>query len=687
MNPHVYKKTLACLLTCLYGSLATAQEQQLPLVNIEAKAETLQQQKISIKALNNKGTTETGNLLRQINGVNASRMGGHGLEPVIRGQSQRQLNVILDGATIRAGCPNRMDPPTSYSEVNSYDEIIVIKGVASVENAAGGSGGSLIFKRNKPNYEKDKLIHGKLSILKSNTTNVDANADLKAVAEQGYLSLQASKKQGNNYQDGNNDTVGASFDTTQGNVELGWTPSKNNHLKVAHEISNTADAVFPGAKMDSPKSDGTINRLAYDGKNLSQVVDGVEFNVFQSKVDHVMNNFALRTPPSAMMKRETLTNTTTTGGKLKLTSNFANSKLKYGVQQEDANQDATFYNRNNDQSIFLMWPDVTTQTNSIFVEADTDLEVIKLTTGLRYDAINAKAAKADETTDSGNQSSALYNSVYNAYNGDNSADEQNVSGLIRATGEFSSLGWFTGISHTKRTASATERFLAKGGSQGGLQSYWLGNPNIKPEQHNQLDLGISQKLNSFTWEATIWYDKVDDYILRDLAKNQYHNGINTFAKELSEVYVNIDAQLYGSDISFNWLAMPTIKLTSQISYTAGKNVSDKRNISSLPPVNGNFTSEYYTAFVVLGARLNFALGQDTIDNKYTPVSKFGKTPAWSTIDMYSETEVTKNWLLKVGVDNIFDHAYYQAINRGSFGTAFKLNEPGRNIWLKIAANF
>jgi len=680
---------MACLLTCLYGSIAMAEVEKLPNIKIETKVENLQQKTFSTEKLTNNGNTESGSLLRQINGINASRMGGHGLEPIIRGQSKAQLNILLDGAKIHAGCPNRMDPPTAYSELGSYDEIVIIKGVSSVENGAGGSGGSVILKRKKPDFNQQKTVSGKVSVLKSNTTNYDANAELKAVAEQGYLSLQASKKQGNNYKDGHDDLVGASFETTQGHLDLGWTPSENHHLKISHEISNTTDAVFPGSKMDSPKSDGTISRLAYEGKNISPEINTASFSAYQSSADHQMNNFKLRQAPAdPTKKREALTNTETTGGKLKLTSQFANTQLKYGVQLENANEDATLYNRGNNKSIFLMWPDITTQTNSLFVEAVSDFNNIKLTTGLRYDAVNAKADKANVASDLNKKASALYSQSYDDYTGDNDINEQNISGLIRATGKLDKLNWFAGFSHTKRTASATERFIAKGGQNGaGKQNFWVGNPNIKPEQHNQLDIGLSQKSSQFDWQVSIWIDKVNDYILRDLAVNQYENGIKASAKEASEVYVNIDAELYGTDASFSWFGVSNMKLAGQISYVNGQNTTNNRNLYSLSPINGNLVTEYYAKTFVVGAKFNFSLEQTNLDDKYSPISQYGKTPAWSTIDLYAEKEISKSWLIKAGIDNVFNHTYYQAVNRGVLGESFKLNEPGRNIWLRVSAKF
>jgi len=43
--------------------------------------------------------SDGGDFLRSVPGVTAGRFGGHGLEPVIRGQSQNQLNITANGAT------------------------------------------------------------------------------------------------------------------------------------------------------------------------------------------------------------------------------------------------------------------------------------------------------------------------------------------------------------------------------------------------------------------------------------------------------------------------------------------------------------------------------------------------------------------------------------------------------------
>lgn len=678
---------MACLLTCLYGPIAFAEIENLANIKVEDSTESLQQKTFSTENLNKTGNTETGATLRQLPGVEASRMGGHGLELIIRGQQQSQLNILLDGAKIEAGCPNRMDPPTSYAEMSSYDEITVVQGVQSVQHGSGGSGGTVLFKRKQPTYNPEKTVSGGIEAGKSNLLNYDMSANIKAVTKQGYLIVEGSKKEGNNYQDGNGNTVGASYDTTQGRIDLGWTPSDNHHLKASYEQSNTSDAVYPGARMDSPKSDGTFIRLQYEGKQLSETVEDIKINVFKTTVDHQMDNFSLRTPPIMMgstMKRQNDTETEVLGTKLKLTSHIGTTKVDYGIQTQNVKKNSELKNGANGQSIFLMWPDAQTTQNSVFAETNTPFGKQNLIVGLRYDDVKAEAKKANVATDSNKKASPLYSATYSDYDNDNKTTEGNLNGLVRMEGKMEAgLNWYAGVSHTKRTADETERYMAKGGSN----AVWAGNPNLKPEKHNQLDLGLGQTTRNFNWQLSAWYDKVNDYILRDIAKNQKDNGIKSTVNDNSHIYTNVDSELYGSDLTVAWMPVHSIELSSAISYTRGKNTSDNRNLDGISPVNGNLKAEYKASNWKLGTRFNFAMEQGDIDDEYTPTASYGKAPAWSTLDIFGDYEIGKTWTLQAGVDNLLDHAYYNGLNRGALGETYKVMESGRNIWLKVAANF
>lgn len=61
----------------------------------------------------------TGEWLRTLPGVSGTRL---------RGQGETRVNILLDGAYVHGGCPNRMDPATSYAPLTSYDKETLIRG-------------------------------------------------------------------------------------------------------------------------------------------------------------------------------------------------------------------------------------------------------------------------------------------------------------------------------------------------------------------------------------------------------------------------------------------------------------------------------------------------------------------------------------------------------------------------------
>ena len=69
----------------------------------------------AIEEIDTRNAVDGGDLLKNINGVNAIRRGGHGLEAVIRGQSDQRLNTFLDGAMVYGACSAKMDPASTFS--------------------------------------------------------------------------------------------------------------------------------------------------------------------------------------------------------------------------------------------------------------------------------------------------------------------------------------------------------------------------------------------------------------------------------------------------------------------------------------------------------------------------------------------------------------------------------------------
>jgi len=222
-------------------------------------------------------SSDGGDFLSQINGISMSRFGGRGIEPIVRGQSQTRLNILLDGAYIHGGCPNRMDPPASWAALETYESVTVLKGVQTLAYGGGGSGGTVLFERDTRDLAQEKGVHGRVSTLFSdNGIKNDVLADVVAAGEKVYVRGIAEVKKVDNYEDGAGREVRSSYDHEQVGFIVGYTPTEDRLFEFSYEHNSFSDALYPGASMDSPTEDGDIFRLRFLDKPATDKIDNIK---------------------------------------------------------------------------------------------------------------------------------------------------------------------------------------------------------------------------------------------------------------------------------------------------------------------------------------------------------------------------------------------------------------------------
>lgn len=634
-----------------------------------------------------------GDFLKQLNGVSGSRFGGRGIEPIIRGQSQTQLNVLLDGAYVHGGCPNRMDPPTSWAALETYEKVTVEKGVQTLQHGSGGSGGTVLFERDTRSItDPEDGLSGKVSATAmSNGVKHDVSADLTKAGEKGYVRVFAQDREADNYEDGEGNEVRSAYKHKQAGVVLGVTPTADRTIEYSYENNDFSDALYAGAGMDSPEESGSIQRLKYKDKFAGKV-ESIDAEVYSSNIDHLMDNYSLRTPTDPTKLMAVPTTSDTVGGKVALKSTFGNTDVTYGVNVQNRERNAVMTNKATNKDMALLWPGATTEQTGLFVEAETGMGASnKLKYGVRVDQVKADATKADAVMTAApvpkNTANKNYAATYSNYDGNPATDETNVGALLRyekALNEETTV--FAGASRTVRTADETERYLNN------FSNNWIGNPDIKPEKHNQLDLGVSQQKGNIRWTGTVFADKVDDFILRDFAHGQDGIALND---NKTNIYRNVDAKLYGVELGAETKLSQKVKLSGDVAYVKRTNTTDDRAIAQTPPVNGKVQLDYNGAKWGGGTRVRFAAGQKSLDSLsplevIDPVTKQAVPAAgYGVLDAYGRYNISKNTKVRFGVDNVFDKTYAEHVSRSNaFDTSVvRVNEPGRTAWLKLETEF
>ncbi len=710
------KKITKCVLgtiLCAMSLVVFAEEkQQLETIIVEESIPINPGSSILPGAINRSraNNADGGDFLRQINGISASRFGGRGLEPIIRGQSQTRLNILLDGAYIHGGCPNRMDPPASWAALETYESVKVLKGVQSLIYGGGGSGGTVLFERDSRMLAETKGSHGRASLAgSSNGMSYDAMLDAMYAADKGYARGFVEFKDMKNYEDGNGQEVRSSYGHKQGGLILGMLPTEDSMIEFTVERNDFSDALYPGAGMDSPEEDGNLYRLRYENMLEAGFADNVRVTTYLSDVDHLMDNYSLRTAPKYMMwhpqagqdmKRATPTTSKTTGGRVVLESNLDSASWEYGVDLQNNERNGVINNMDSGIAvpITLIWPDVTIRQVGLFAEATSDLSDNQaLKYGLRVDRVDVSTDKAGDRVGMMPLGGHSANQSYQEYYGITAADkaETNIGGLLRFEQQLGSgMSLFVGFSRSVRTADSSERAMNKWIPVMGtappmaqtsmLATRWIGNPGLEPEKHHQIDIGIGQKSETLDWSAVVFYDEVSDYILRDSARGQA--GI--LQSDNADIYRNVDAELKGLELEGKIKLANMFDLGGSLAYVNATNTTDNdRNIAQTPPLNGKVQLDYDANRWGAGVRFRFAAKQDEID--MLSKQEVGETDSWTVFDVYGNYQVTDRLNLRFGVDNVLDEAYAEHSSRSNLmdPNAIKVNEPGASYWLKVSASF
>ena len=622
-------------------------------------------------------------VLRDVTGADLSRMGGHGLEVFIRGQSQGDLTVLLDGATVHGGCPNRMDPATSYSTTGSTDQIIVIRGVQTLRYGPGAPGGTVLYDRRTPVFDD---LSWTLNATTGGSTWSDApDFDLDAAVGFGNWSLRAlgTYRNTKNYSDGSGEEVRSAAKSQGGIFMAGWRPNADTEFELSYERSNTDDALFAGAGMDAPESTADIVRFQTERTTASGRM-GWRLDTFYDSVDHLMDNYSLRdlTAPMAM---RVPSDTSTWGLRGNLEFGQKNP-IQTGVTIESADADATRFAGPNADNVnvvqSILWAGINRTQAGAFVEGSVGLgTATRLVYGARIDHFSADASRADEKTMGGNGPAARQLWMMYTGNGDNSWSSTDFGALARIEHRVGRWQLFGGLSRTIRVADATERFLGANSSMPPMR--WVGNPGLDPALYHQLDLGAGWRKASSSVNLTLFAADVDDFILRDRAHGQ--EGI--LQSDNATIYRNVSARRYGVEADAMFQLSSDFVLAGRLAWVWAENTTDSRPIAQTPPLHGNISAAWSRNRWSASGVFRWAAKQTRVDDNPMTGSGLdaGQTPGWAVLDLAGTVEIGAGFGLQAGVANVFDRTYANHLNRASAfdPNPVRVNEPGRTFWLRV----
>jgi iron complex outermembrane recepter protein len=608
-------------------------------------------------------------LSKSVPSIDMSRRSGIANDIFIRGQKRDNISVEVDGTKVCGACPNRMDPPVSHVLASQIEDIKVIEGPYDVETFGTMSGG-LKIKTKQPSATPTGELNfgfGSWGYNKVGTTLSGGNETVRVL-------FSASTESSDQYEDGDGNTLAEqrannftppasptnpnntyaddykdmkAYKKKSVNAKMFVNVTADQELQLSFTQNKSDDVLYANTPMDARYDYSNIYSVAYNIKDLTDFYKNLNLQYYYSDVDHPMDT-RFRNNGSANYATNHL-KTTMEGLKLKNDFELAEYKLLVGLDGSKRTWGGNFYMTNvatgaitpNEARNSAM---TDTDNLAVFSKLKRSFGDLDLELGARYDA--TKIQTVNQPSQDYNGFNANLMSTYNFAKGNKV---------------------FFGLGQAYRVPDARElKFNSVN--------------QLDQTKNQEIDLGYELKNDFMKFKIKGFYSMLSDYI--------YYDGSN---------FNNIDATIYGAELSSSVYATDTLSVDLVASYKVGKKdealagQSDK-DLADIAPLRGKLgvTYEYMTnSFASIDAQYSDKWDKFDSDNGEQALD------SWTTLNAKVKHAFNKHIDFTLGVNNITDETYAQSntyydltlISIGANEPRMLLNEPGRYVYTNLDIKF
>ncbi|HHH20222.1 MAG TPA: TonB-dependent receptor, partial [Campylobacterales bacterium] len=530
---------------------------------------------VSTDTMSEKSITSLHELFEQTPGVDAKTAGPGSVMPIIRGLSDEQVLVLVDGVRLSDERPGGNHVLSINPE--QIERVEIVKGPGSVLYGAGAIGGVVNFITKKAKKSKSETLEvgGEIGAgYESNQNAQDANVHLEAASKDLSFYVGADKRKTDNIKSPDEEIKFSDYDgeTFWGGVAYtkdNWSAELNGWQTQA-DIGITAPRTFKSDYYKDEKQTMLNGKVTYraNGALLEQ------FDLQLGWQEH--NRHRIREPKEgSLVDIHVDKESKTARAQFALTPNTSN-RITTGVDTFDESLTSSRIIKNlPTAATFSGVPVMAPSTRTgIGVFAQDEIGVndkTKVTAGVRYDTIESK-------TDG---SSAPY-----FITDKRSVTNDDVSGSIGVVYKANdTTNLYANIGRAFRSPTLIERYFF-GPHDGPGQD--KGNPDLKAETSLNSDIGL--RLNGENYRASLglFYNRVENMIRKTLT-----NPDATPAQQIYE-YQNIhDARLYGVEFDGAYYLSDTLSAFGSLNLTDGENTTDNRPLNGIAPLRTRYGLEYY----------------------------------------------------------------------------------------------
>ncbi len=621
---------------------------------------------------------DVGEAMARLPGVWKVRKGGIANDIVVKGYSQDDITVLIDGARVAGACPNRMDPPAFHVDFGELDRVEIAPTSGQMA-AQGGLGGLVSIVTRKPGPD----LHASLSLATGSWNMVNPSATVSWGNDRFAVLGGFSHRSSEPYADGSgrlltemaNYTDAASgidaYSISSGWARLYWAPASGQEINISYARQEAGGVLYPALMMDAVTDDTDRFVVGYLYNREGGGFRSLGATVYGTRVDHWMVD-SLRTTATGSSRgwsMGTQADTEILGATVDaelgaLTLGLEAYSRKWNVWTELAGMN------------YLRQPSL----------PNADMEVAglsvrwlrglsqrtRLELGGRVDWVST-AADADLAN------TGLYYAYHGVATTSASDVEPSVSAqVVHAAGQKITLNG--GLSRTVRFPDPRERYfgLRRMGAD------WVGNPALDPPVATRAEFGMTWSPGGGMFGVGVWVDSVDGFVT--VYSQQRINSVPGVLNSTAQSYANVDATLRGFAIEASTALSSRLFLAGDVAYVRGTQKPIpalgiySTDLPEMPPVTGRLSLRWQNRRVFAEIEGVGAGSQNDVNTDL----KESPTPSWGVVNLKGGY-TTGSWRVQLVLGNLFDETYHENFSylRNPFRAGFVVNEPGRNLSLSL----
>jgi iron complex outermembrane recepter protein len=608
-------------------------------------------------------TTET--LLSRMKGVSLISRGAYGQEPVLRGLSNGQVNVTIDGMKMFGACTDKMDPVTIYVEPSNLSMVQSILGPQGTEFGST-VGGTLNMKLAQPTVGRNKVFGVGGSDFQSSASSFNQYATLNVSRGMSAYRTSFVFRKSGNYHDGNGDEVLYSqYQKVNFSLSGKWTLAKYDTLQADVLLDKGTNIGFPVLPMDVGSAEAGIYSMTYRHVAPWFIFHKVSVKGYYNSIFHAMDD----------SKRSDVIMHMDMPGRSRTSGLFADADVH--VFHEHQARMKIEYFRNELLGEMTMYPH---EGNPMYMqtapESSRQSFGLYLSQQYKIDSRNKFlfTFRGDQIFDHLN-SGIGFDQLTVLYPG----DFQQTSRLLKNfsfnyTRNFSpSVMLEASIGYGERMPTLNEKFGFYLFNRFDGYDY-IGNPFIEPEQTINVEFSLNYLGSAMELQLTPFYQTIENYILGRIVPDM---STMTIGAKGVKAFGNFGrAGLTGVDVML--LAKPAngFQLITTVKYTYGSLVTGDA-MPLIPPLKSVSSLRYQIKNFNVQGEWEFALAQ----NHVSALAGEQKTAAYSIANIRAGIKLGRHWNVNAGVENVFDTAYRQHLDWGN------LLRPGRNLYANVNFTF